>query len=177
MQPFVSDWRNYEAWQADGSVWTVERAHRIYKQILADFEEPPMDAAAREELADFAGERRKAGRRRIFEPAQYEFREIRGQIGNSRISNLDQQVNGAGVADDQVMMARPQQAKTALAHLGFKGRPADLTFHIHHLSSDHAACRGGAAVKHAVEPFLGVAAEGRGRRGKLGHDPILAPQG
>ena len=23
--PFVSDWRNYEAWQADGSVWTVER--------------------------------------------------------------------------------------------------------------------------------------------------------
>ena len=59
--PFVSDWRNYEAWQADGSVWTVERAHRIYKQILAEFEAPAMDHAAREELARFVARRKQEG--------------------------------------------------------------------------------------------------------------------
>jgi trimethylamine--corrinoid protein Co-methyltransferase len=59
--PIVSDWRNYEAWQADGSVWTVERAHRIYKQILAEFEAPEMDHAAQEELTRFVAKRKQEG--------------------------------------------------------------------------------------------------------------------
>ena len=59
--PFVSDWRNYEAWQADGSVWTVERAHRIWKQIMAEFEPPEMDHAAREELTRFVARRKEEG--------------------------------------------------------------------------------------------------------------------
>ena len=58
-QPFLSDWKNFEAWQADGAVWTPERAHRMYKEIIASFEAPPMDPAIREELAAFV-ERRKA---------------------------------------------------------------------------------------------------------------------
>ena len=58
-QPFLSDWRNYEAWEAAGGTWTVERAHNIYKSILDEFEAPPMDEAIREELADFV-ERRKS---------------------------------------------------------------------------------------------------------------------
>ena len=59
--PIVSDWRNYEAWQADGSTWTVERAHRIYKQILAEFEAPPMDHAAQEDLTRFVAKRKQEG--------------------------------------------------------------------------------------------------------------------
>lgn len=59
--PFVSDWRNYEAWQADGSVWTVERAHRIYKQILAEFEAPEMDGDHLEELQRFVARRKQEG--------------------------------------------------------------------------------------------------------------------
>ncbi len=59
--PFVSDWRNYEAWSADGSVWTVERAHRIWKQIMAEFEPPEMDHAAREELTRFVARRKEEG--------------------------------------------------------------------------------------------------------------------
>lgn len=59
--PFVSDWRNYEAWQADGSVWTTERAHRLYKAILAEFEPPPMDHAAHEALTRFVARRRQEG--------------------------------------------------------------------------------------------------------------------
>lgn len=60
-QPFVSDWRNYEAWEAAGSVWTPERAHHIYHQILDTFEEPPMDQAIREELQAFVARRKSEG--------------------------------------------------------------------------------------------------------------------
>jgi trimethylamine--corrinoid protein Co-methyltransferase len=60
-QPFASDWRNYEAWEAAGGVWTPERAHHIYKEILASFEEPPMDPAIREELAAFVAKRKEEG--------------------------------------------------------------------------------------------------------------------
>ena len=60
-QPFLSDWKNYEGWEAAGGVWTPERAHLIYKDIIANFEEPPMDEAIREELADFVARRKSEG--------------------------------------------------------------------------------------------------------------------
>ena len=60
-QPFVSDWRNYEAWKLDGAVWTAERAHRVYKEIVASFEPPPMDIAIRDELADYVARRKAEG--------------------------------------------------------------------------------------------------------------------
>ncbi len=60
-QPFLSDWRNYEGWRLDGSEWTAERAHRIYKSILNEFEAPPMDAAIRDELSDFVARRKAEG--------------------------------------------------------------------------------------------------------------------
>ena len=59
--PFVSDWRNYEAWQIDGAQWTAERAHRIYKQIIAEFEPPPMNGDHREELRRFVARRKQEG--------------------------------------------------------------------------------------------------------------------
>ena len=58
-QPFLSDWRNFEAWNLDGAVWTAERAHKIYKEIVNSFEAPPMDDGIKEELKEFV-ERRKA---------------------------------------------------------------------------------------------------------------------
>jgi len=57
--PFLSDWRNFESWEQDGSTPTPERANRIWKQILAEFEPPPIDPAIEEELRAFV-ERRKA---------------------------------------------------------------------------------------------------------------------
>tara|TARA_R110002126_G_scaffold55287_4_gene148807 strand:- start:326 stop:1813 length:1488 start_codon:yes stop_codon:yes gene_type:complete len=60
-QPFLSDWKNYEAWEAGGSVWTPERAHHIFKDIIANFEEPPMDDAIRAELSDFVARRKSEG--------------------------------------------------------------------------------------------------------------------
>ncbi|GAA6199438.1 trimethylamine methyltransferase family protein [Aquicoccus sp. SU-CL01552] len=60
-QPFLSDWRNYEGWEAAGSVWTPERAHLLFKRIIESFEAPPMDAAIRDELGDFVARRKAEG--------------------------------------------------------------------------------------------------------------------
>ena len=60
-QPFLSDWRNFEAWDLAGGVWTAERAHGIYKEIVAGFEPPPMDPAIREELDAFVARRKQEG--------------------------------------------------------------------------------------------------------------------
>ena len=56
--PLVSDWRNFESWTEAGSVDATERAHRIWRRLLADYEQPPLDPAVDEALTDFV-ERRK----------------------------------------------------------------------------------------------------------------------
>ncbi|MCU4654032.1 trimethylamine methyltransferase family protein [Roseibacterium sp. SDUM158016] len=60
-QPFLADWRNFEAWRSEGGVWTAERANRLYKRILEEFEPPPMDDGLREELSDFVARRKREG--------------------------------------------------------------------------------------------------------------------
>ncbi|MFT5112502.1 MAG: trimethylamine--corrinoid protein Co-methyltransferase [Parasphingorhabdus sp.] len=60
-QPFLSDWSNYESWEAAGSIDTVQRANRLYKKILKEFEPPAMDSAIEEELSSFVEKRRKEG--------------------------------------------------------------------------------------------------------------------
>ena len=60
-QPFLSDWRNYEGWELAGGVWTAERAHKLFKQIIAEFEEPPMDIAIRQELGAVVERRKSEG--------------------------------------------------------------------------------------------------------------------
>ncbi|MEM8752009.1 MAG: trimethylamine methyltransferase family protein [Pseudomonadota bacterium] len=59
--PFLSDWRNYEAWSEAGAVWTSERANKVWKAALADYEAPGMDDAVREELAAFVAKRKAEG--------------------------------------------------------------------------------------------------------------------
>ncbi len=59
--PFVSDWRNFEAWTEAGAPQAHERANRIWKDILANFEPPPLDEAIRDELADFVARRKTEG--------------------------------------------------------------------------------------------------------------------
>ncbi len=59
--PLVSDWRNFETWEETGSLDATRRANRIYKQVLADFEPPPLDPAVREELEAFVTRRKAEG--------------------------------------------------------------------------------------------------------------------
>jgi len=60
-QPFLSDWRNFEAWEIAGGIWTAERAHLVYKSILEEFEPPAMEDAIRAELEDFVARRKAEG--------------------------------------------------------------------------------------------------------------------
>ncbi len=60
-QPFVSDWRNFEGWEAAGGVWTAQRANKVFKSILQAYEEPPMDVAIKEELREFVDRRISEG--------------------------------------------------------------------------------------------------------------------
>ena len=59
--PFLSDWSNFENWRDSGGVMTVERANKMWKQILEEFEAPPMDEAIREELEAFVIRRKEEG--------------------------------------------------------------------------------------------------------------------
>ncbi|MEO1199339.1 MAG: trimethylamine methyltransferase family protein [Pseudomonadota bacterium] len=59
--PFMSDWRNFEAWTEGGAPTALDHAHRIWKQILADYQPPPMDGAIREELETFVARRKEEG--------------------------------------------------------------------------------------------------------------------
>ncbi|MDA7963042.1 trimethylamine methyltransferase family protein [Ruegeria sp.] len=60
-QPFLSDWKNYEGWEAAGGIWTAERAHHMFKEIVGSFEAPPIDDGIRDELADFVARRKAEG--------------------------------------------------------------------------------------------------------------------
>jgi len=59
--PFLSDWSNYQSWADAGGIETPERANKIWKRILAEFEAPPMDVAIAEELAAFVARRKAEG--------------------------------------------------------------------------------------------------------------------
>ena len=59
--PFLSDLNNFEAWEERGSIRTPERANKIWKQILSEFEPPPLDEAIREELEAFVARRKEEG--------------------------------------------------------------------------------------------------------------------
>jgi len=59
--PILSDWRNFEAWQEAGSPDATQRANRLYKQILAAYEAPPLDPAVAEELDAFVARRKREG--------------------------------------------------------------------------------------------------------------------
>ena len=60
-QPMISDWSNYEAWDLNGGVWTAERAHKIYKEIINEFEPPSIGIEIKEELEEFVSKRKLEG--------------------------------------------------------------------------------------------------------------------
>jgi trimethylamine--corrinoid protein Co-methyltransferase len=57
-QPILSDWRNFETWQEAGSRTATERANGVWKQLLAEFQPPPLASATAEAIDAFT-ERRK----------------------------------------------------------------------------------------------------------------------
>jgi trimethylamine---corrinoid protein Co-methyltransferase len=60
-RPLISDWRNYETWQEAGSPEAAQKANQLVKLFLREYQEPPLDAAHREELEEFVARRVSEG--------------------------------------------------------------------------------------------------------------------
>jgi len=58
-QPMLSDWQNYESWEAAGAKTALERATGLWQQALHDYEQPEMDPAIKEELEAYVVKRRE----------------------------------------------------------------------------------------------------------------------
>lgn len=59
--PMISDWRNYESWREAGAPDAAMRAHKLYQEVLASFEPPPLDPGIRDELDAFVARRTEEG--------------------------------------------------------------------------------------------------------------------
>ena len=58
-EPIVSDWRNFENWEESGAETATMCANTVWKQILADYEPPPLDEDKDEALKDFIARRKQ----------------------------------------------------------------------------------------------------------------------
>lgn len=58
-QPLLSNWQNYEAWQEAGGLDATQRATRLWKKALEEYQEPPMDPGIREALEAYVARRRE----------------------------------------------------------------------------------------------------------------------
>jgi len=57
--PLLSDWQNYENWQANGSLNAYERAEEKWKAVLRDFTPPEIDPAIAEALSYYTARRKE----------------------------------------------------------------------------------------------------------------------
>jgi trimethylamine--corrinoid protein Co-methyltransferase len=60
-QPLISDWRNFNQWQAAGSPEASKKANAVWKQALAEYREPTLDPAAAEAIDAFVARRTAEG--------------------------------------------------------------------------------------------------------------------
>ena len=59
--PLLSNWDNHTTWLGRGAVQSRERANTIWKQLLADYEVPPLDIAIADQIAAFVARRTTEG--------------------------------------------------------------------------------------------------------------------
>lgn len=57
----LSNWDSYPTWQAKGAEEAPARANRIWKELLANYEQPPLDDGIGEALEAFVGRRKAEG--------------------------------------------------------------------------------------------------------------------
>lgn len=62
--PMLSDWRNFESWEEAGAEDATLRANKIWKQLLAEYEPPPLPEDRREAMEAYIARRREEIERR-----------------------------------------------------------------------------------------------------------------
>ncbi|MEX3009572.1 trimethylamine methyltransferase family protein [Hoeflea sp. TYP-13] len=58
-RPLVSDWNNFENWRDAGAKDVAARANEMWKRLLDEYEQPPLDIAIEEELEAFVAKRKE----------------------------------------------------------------------------------------------------------------------
>ena len=58
--PIVSNRQNFEAWKEAGSIDVATRANTIWKQLLNEYEQPPLDPAIDDALVEYVARRKSA---------------------------------------------------------------------------------------------------------------------
>jgi trimethylamine--corrinoid protein Co-methyltransferase len=58
-RPMLSDWTNYENWEAAGAHHAIDRATGLWQKALKDYQEPVLDPAIREELDAYVAKRKE----------------------------------------------------------------------------------------------------------------------
>ena len=56
--PLLSNRQNFEAWKEAGSIDIAGRANTMWKKLLSEYEQPPLDPAIDEALLNFIAERK-----------------------------------------------------------------------------------------------------------------------
>jgi trimethylamine--corrinoid protein Co-methyltransferase len=57
--PMLSSRQNFESWQEAGGLDAARRANDIWKRLLADYQQPPLDPSIEEELTDYVARRKR----------------------------------------------------------------------------------------------------------------------
>lgn len=57
--PLLSNWDNYDTWVERGRVTAEQRANQIWKQLLSEYEQPPVDPGIDEALKDYVARRKR----------------------------------------------------------------------------------------------------------------------
>jgi trimethylamine---corrinoid protein Co-methyltransferase len=60
-RPLLSIWDNYDTWRERGAETAARRANTIWKQLLKEYQQPPLDPAIEEALKDFVERRKREG--------------------------------------------------------------------------------------------------------------------
>jgi trimethylamine--corrinoid protein Co-methyltransferase len=60
-QPLISDWRNFSQWQSAGAPEAAQKANALWKQALAEYREPALDAQAAAAIDAFVARRTAEG--------------------------------------------------------------------------------------------------------------------
>jgi trimethylamine--corrinoid protein Co-methyltransferase len=56
---FLADRQNYETWQNNGGLDTAQRANKLWKQLLEEYEAPPIDPALQQALQEYVIKRER----------------------------------------------------------------------------------------------------------------------
>jgi len=58
-RPMISNWDNYETWLENGSPTAETSAHKTWKKLLQEYEQPALDATIDAELQDYVSRRKR----------------------------------------------------------------------------------------------------------------------